>query len=42
MLQPSGEIKTSFTEAVERFDKVMEGRKTIYEKYMTPLEEWYF
>jgi len=30
---PQGKIKTSFTDAVERFEKSMEEHKTIYDKY---------
>jgi len=41
MRQPSGELKTSFTDAVERFEMAMEEYKTVYDKYMKPLEEVY-
>jgi len=41
MRQPSGELKTSFTDAVERFELVMKDYKTVYDKYMQPLEEVY-
>jgi len=41
MKQPSGELTSSFTDAVERFELAMEEYKTIYDKYMRPLEEVY-
>ena len=34
---PSGEVKTNFTEAIERFNKVMNRHKTVYEKYVGDL-----
>lgn len=41
MKQPSGELKTSFTDAVERFDLVMRDYKTVYQKFLEPLDEVY-
>ena len=41
MKQPSGELTSSFTDAVERFEMAMEEYKTVYDKYMKPLEEVY-
>lgn len=41
MKQPSGELKSSFTDAVERFEMAMKEYKTVYDKYMKPLEEAY-
>ncbi len=41
MKQPSGELKSSFTDAIERFDLVMRDYKTVYDKYMQPLDEVY-
>lgn len=42
MIQPSGELKTSFTDSVIRFEKAMEKYETVYEKYMKPIDEYYF
>ena len=41
MKQPSGELKSSFTDAVERFELVMKTYETVYDKYMKPIEEAY-
>jgi len=39
--KPSGGLTSSFTDAVERFEMAMEEYKTVYDKYMKPLEEVY-
>ena len=41
MKKPSGELTSSFTDAIERFEMAMEEYKTIYDKYLRPLEEVY-
>ena len=41
MKQPSGELKSSFTDAVERFELVMRDYKTVYQKFLEPLDEVY-
>jgi len=41
MRQPNGELTSSFTDAVERFEMAMEEYKTVYDKYMKPIDEVY-
>lgn len=41
MKQPSGELKSSFTDAVERFELAMRDYKTVYQKFLEPLDEVY-
>ena len=39
--QPSGELTSSFTDAVERFELAMKDYKTVYENFLKPLNEAY-
>ena len=41
MKQPSGELKSSFTDALERFDLVMKDYKTVYDKFLHQIDEVY-
>ena len=34
---PRGELKTGFTDAIESFNKAMQEKKTVYEKYFGDL-----